>query len=205
MISKWRAFRAADTQSRRFLRAFRKSGRLSEIAAVADQFRPSPLVAVFNEIHDEYQRQTGGRGMPPNPQALERAAQTASSEALTLMERRMTWLATIAQSPPSSASSAPSWASSTPSTASAPPAPPPCAPSLPASRKPSSPPPPASSSPSPPSSATTSSPPGSASSPRAWTTSAASSSTPSRTPPSSAPLQPPPPQPQTDADRRRTF
>jgi biopolymer transport protein TolQ len=97
MISKWRSFKAADTQNRRFLRAFRKSGRLSEIAAVADQFKPSPLVAVFNEIHDEYQRQSGGRGIPPNPQGLERAAQTAASEALSSMERRMTWLATIAQ------------------------------------------------------------------------------------------------------------
>ena len=98
MLSKWRTFRAAQSQGRLFVRAFRKSGRLSEIAAVADQFRPSPLVAVFHEIHDEYQRQAGGRGTPPNPQALERAAQTASSESLTLMERRMTWLATIAQS-----------------------------------------------------------------------------------------------------------
>jgi len=97
MISKWRTFKAADKQNRRFLRAFRKSGRLSEVAAIADQFKPSPLVSVFNEINDEYQRQSGGRGTPPNPQALERAAQTASSEALTLMERRMTWLATIAQ------------------------------------------------------------------------------------------------------------
>ena len=97
MISKWRSFKTAETQNRRFLRAFRKSGRLSEIAAISDQFKPSPLVEVFNEIHDEYQRQSGGRGTPPNPQGLERAAQTASSEALTLMERRMTWLATIAQ------------------------------------------------------------------------------------------------------------
>ena len=60
--------------------------RLSELASVADQFKPSPLVSVFNEIHDEYQRQTGGRGLPRNPIALERAAQTASSEALTAME-----------------------------------------------------------------------------------------------------------------------
>jgi biopolymer transport protein TolQ len=97
MLSKWRFFKAADKQNRRFLRAFRKSGRLSEIAAISEQFKPSPLVDVFNEIHDEYQRQSGGRGTPPNPQGLERAAQTASSEALTLMERRMTWLATIAQ------------------------------------------------------------------------------------------------------------
>ena len=100
MIAKWRTFKEADTQNRRFVRAFRKSGRLSEVAAVAEQFRPSPLVAVFHEIHDEYQRQAGGRGTPPNPQALERAAQTAASESLTLMEQRMTWLATIAQVAP---------------------------------------------------------------------------------------------------------
>jgi len=98
MLSKWRAFGRAEKQNARFLRTFRKSGRLSEIATVAEQFRPSPLVAVFHEIHDEYQRQSGGRGVPPNPAAMERAAQTASSEALTLMERRITWLATIAQS-----------------------------------------------------------------------------------------------------------
>ena len=54
------------------------------------------LVAVFSEIYDEYQRQNGGRGLPRNQVALERAAQTASSEALTAMESRMTWLATIA-------------------------------------------------------------------------------------------------------------
>lgn len=98
MLSKWRAFGSAEKQSSRFLRAFRKSGRLSEIAHIADQFKPSPLVAVFNEIHDEYQRQSGGRGVPPNPAAMERAALTASSEALTQMEHRLTWLATIAQS-----------------------------------------------------------------------------------------------------------
>ncbi len=100
MIAKWRSFRDADNQNRRFVRAFRKSGRLSEVAAVAEQFRPSPLVAVFNEIYDEYQRQAGGRGTPPNPQALERAALTAASESLTMMESRMTWLATIAQAAP---------------------------------------------------------------------------------------------------------
>ena len=100
MITKWRSFKTAEEQNRRFLRAFRKSGRLSEIAAVADQFRPGPLVAVFHEITDEYQRQSGGRGTPPNPSALERAAQTAASESLTVMEHRMTWLATIAQVAP---------------------------------------------------------------------------------------------------------
>ncbi|HEY5056498.1 MAG TPA: MotA/TolQ/ExbB proton channel family protein [Acidobacteriaceae bacterium] len=100
MLSKWRAFSRARKEGQRFLRAFRKSGRLSEISSVAEQFQPSPLVPVFVEINDEYQRQSGGRGLPRNPQALERAALTASSEALTNMEARMTWLATIAAAAP---------------------------------------------------------------------------------------------------------
>src|ERR1035441_1610968 len=100
MLSKWRRFSSARKESQRFLRAFRKTGRLSEIAAVADKFQPSPLVAVFTEINDEYQRQSGGRGTPRNPIALERAAQTASSEALTNMETRMTWLPTMAHGAP---------------------------------------------------------------------------------------------------------
>jgi biopolymer transport protein TolQ len=95
IIAKYRAFAAARGQSARFLRAFRRSGRLSEIAAVAEQFKPSPLVAVFAEINDEYQRQTNGRGLPRNPVGLERAGATGASEALTNMELRITWLATI--------------------------------------------------------------------------------------------------------------
>lgn len=100
MLAKWRAFARARKESTRFLRAFRKSGRLSEIAAVAEQFQPSPLVPIFVEINEEYQRQSGGRGLPRNPPALERAALTASSEALTNLEQRMTWLATIAAAAP---------------------------------------------------------------------------------------------------------
>jgi biopolymer transport protein TolQ len=100
IFAKMRLFATARKQSVGFLRAFRKSGRLSEIAAVAEQFRPSPLVAVFSEINDEYHRQTNGRGLPRNPVGLERAAATASSEALTLLEQRMTWLATIASVSP---------------------------------------------------------------------------------------------------------
>ena len=100
MIAKFRNFSAARTQSARFLRTFRNSGRLSSVAAVAEQFQPSPLIAVFVEINDEYLRQTNGRGLPRNPVGLERAAATAASEALTLMEQRVTWLATIANVAP---------------------------------------------------------------------------------------------------------
>ena len=95
ILGKWGAFKRARTQSARFLRAFRKANRLQEIAAVSEQFKPSPLVNVFDEVYETYRRQTGGYGPPKNITALERAAQTASSEALTVLEQRLTWLATI--------------------------------------------------------------------------------------------------------------
>jgi biopolymer transport protein TolQ len=95
ILAKWSAFRRARAQSRRFLRAFRKAGRLQEIATVSDQFRPSPLVNVFDEVYETYRRQTGGSGPARNITALERSAQSAASESLTAMEDRLTWLATI--------------------------------------------------------------------------------------------------------------
>jgi biopolymer transport protein TolQ len=95
ILGKWGSFRRAGAQSRRFLRAFRKAQRLQEIATVSEQFKPSPLVAVFDEVYETYRRQTGGFGPPVNITALERAAQTASSESLTAMENRLTSLATI--------------------------------------------------------------------------------------------------------------
>lgn len=95
IFSKNSALKKANLQSRRFLRAFRKAGRLQEIAAVSEQFKPSPLVTVFDDVYDAYRRQTGGYGPPKNLAALERSAQSAASESLTVMEQRMTWLATI--------------------------------------------------------------------------------------------------------------
>src|ERR1700758_1292786 len=95
ILGKWIGFRRAAAQSRRFLRAFRKAARLQEIGAVSEQYKPSPLVNVFDEVYETYRRQTGGYGPPRNITALERTAQSASSEALTFMEQRLTWLATI--------------------------------------------------------------------------------------------------------------
>ena len=95
ILGKLGTFRRARGQSVRFLRAFRKAQRLQEIATVSEQFKPSPLVSVFDEVYETYRRQTGGAGPPRNITALERSAQTASSEALTVLEHRLTWLATI--------------------------------------------------------------------------------------------------------------
>ncbi|MCL5263071.1 MAG: MotA/TolQ/ExbB proton channel family protein [Acidobacteria bacterium] len=95
IFSKNSTLKKANQQSRRFLRAFRKAGRLQEIAAVSEQFKPSPLVTVFDDVYEAYRRQTGGYGPPTNLTALERSAQSAASESLTILEQRMTWLATI--------------------------------------------------------------------------------------------------------------
>ena len=65
ILSKWSLLRRARVQSGRFVRAFRKAQRLQDVAAVAEQFRPSPLVAVFEGGFEEYRRQGGnpsGRG-----------------------------------------------------------------------------------------------------------------------------------------------
>ena len=95
IFAKSSALRRANMQSRRFLRAFRKATRLQDIAAVSEQFKPSPLVNVFDDVYETYKRQTGGFGPPRNITTLERAAMSASSESLTILEERMSWLATI--------------------------------------------------------------------------------------------------------------
>src|SRR5512146_3016390 len=62
IISKWNGLRRARVQSGRFVRAFRKAQRFQDVYAVAEQFRPSPLVAVFEGGFEEYRRQTGNPG-----------------------------------------------------------------------------------------------------------------------------------------------
>ncbi|HYX53469.1 MAG TPA: MotA/TolQ/ExbB proton channel family protein [Candidatus Limnocylindrales bacterium] len=89
ILSKWAHLRRAREQSGRFLRAFRKAHRLQDIAAVSDQFRPSPLVPVFESAYDEYRRQG-----ETNIVAVQRASQIASSEEMSRLERKLPLLAT---------------------------------------------------------------------------------------------------------------
>ncbi len=91
IFSKWGLFRRARVQSNRFIRAFRKSERLNDVAAIADQFKPSPLVAVFEGAYDELRKQATH---PIRLVALQRATQIAASEELTRLESRLPWLAT---------------------------------------------------------------------------------------------------------------
>src|SRR5580704_15108685 len=90
ILSKWGLLRRARVQSGRFVRAFRKAQHLQDVSAVADQFRPSPLVGVFEGGYDEYKRQGG---ILRNLTSIQRAMQIATSEELTRFERNLPWLA----------------------------------------------------------------------------------------------------------------
>src|SRR5215471_14376093 len=87
ILSKWASLRRARTQSGRFVRAFRKAQRLQDVMAVSEQFKPSPLVPVFENGFQEFRR---GQSIT----AVQRATQIASSEELSRLERRLPWLAT---------------------------------------------------------------------------------------------------------------
>jgi len=88
ILSRYNLLRRARVQSGRFLRAFRRAQRFQDMAAVAEQFKPSPLVAVFEGGYEEFKRSRG------NPKSVQRAMQIAASEELTRLERRLPWLAT---------------------------------------------------------------------------------------------------------------
>ena len=100
ILGKISTFSKATAQSRKFIRAFRKATRLQEIAALTGDCSASPLAQVFEDVYETYKRQTGGSGPPRNLAPLERTAQTAASTAITALERRMTWLATIGATSP---------------------------------------------------------------------------------------------------------
>jgi biopolymer transport protein TolQ len=93
ILSKWLLIRRARWQSGRFVRAFRKAQRMQDVASVVDQFRPSPLVAVFESAVEEFRRQMGTTGGIHSLIAIQRAMQIASSEQITRFERSVQWLA----------------------------------------------------------------------------------------------------------------
>src|ERR1022692_928616 len=96
-VQSGRLLRRARVQSGRFLRAFRKAQRLQDIATVADQFRPSPLVGVFEGGFQEYKRQmTTPAATLRSVTAVQRGMQIGASEEITRLERNMPWLAITA-------------------------------------------------------------------------------------------------------------
>jgi biopolymer transport protein TolQ len=96
ILAKFAQLSHARSANRKFLRAFRKAGRLDTIAAASTQFGSAPLVSVFDSGYTEVSRQINGRGKLTNPMSLERTLQIGISEEIAKLERRMSWLATTA-------------------------------------------------------------------------------------------------------------
>src|SRR5215467_8205411 len=93
ILSKWLLIKRARRQSGRFVRTFRQAQRMQDVATVANQFRPSPLVGVFEGAVEEFKRQMGMTGGIRNLTSIQRAMQIASSEEITRLERNVPWLA----------------------------------------------------------------------------------------------------------------
>jgi len=100
IFSKWSMFRNARQANARFLRAFRKADSLESVMVASEQFRPAPLVAVFDFGYEEIHRQVKSRGSVSNKLALERGLQLGISQELAKLERNMNWLASAASSTP---------------------------------------------------------------------------------------------------------
>lgn len=100
IFSKLGALRNARNVNSRFLRAFRKAPNLEAVMAAAEQYRPSPLVTVFDFGYEEMERQVKSRGQLSNRPAIERALQLGVSEELMRLESRMNVLATAASVSP---------------------------------------------------------------------------------------------------------
>jgi biopolymer transport protein TolQ len=100
IFSKWSTFRHARESNAKFLRAFRKAPGLDAIVAASEQFRPAPLVAVFDFGYEEIHRQVKTRGTLRNKVSLERSLQLGISEELTKLDRNLNWLATTASVAP---------------------------------------------------------------------------------------------------------
>lgn len=96
-LSSFGSVRRSDT---RFLRAFRKATGLEAVMVASEQFRPSPLVSVFEYGYEEVSRQVKSRGSLANHDAISRSLQLGTNEQLARLEQNLSWLATIASVSP---------------------------------------------------------------------------------------------------------
>jgi biopolymer transport protein TolQ len=100
IFAKWRGLKGARRSNSSFLRAFRKAPGVEAVMVASEQYRPSPLVSVFDFGYEEVERQVKGHGALHNRLALERTLQIGVSEELAKLERNMNVLATTASVTP---------------------------------------------------------------------------------------------------------
>ncbi len=116
MADKYRLIKRAKRQSRSFLQIFRKSGKFSEVNAVCQHLKHSPLVGLFLAAFHELNYQLRTSYLKANPERVEssvkpkmlvynldsinRALQRASMVEVNKLERSLNFLATTASVSP---------------------------------------------------------------------------------------------------------
>jgi biopolymer transport protein TolQ len=100
IFSKWSTFGAARKSDARFLRAFRKASGLESVMVASEQFRPSPMVAVFDAGYEEVSRQVKSKGSVANQDAINRSLQIGTNQQISRLESGLGWLATTASVSP---------------------------------------------------------------------------------------------------------
>src|SRR6185503_1564055 len=94
ILSKALLFRKVRAESDTFWRIFKKGQNLSEIGIACEVLRFTPLVPVFNSGAPLVAKKSA------NTNALQRVMQRSSSAQLTVLENRLTFLATTAAAAP---------------------------------------------------------------------------------------------------------
>jgi biopolymer transport protein TolQ len=108
IIQKAWAYRMAERHTRAFLQAFRRSAKFSEVQAACPAIPDSPLVGVFEAGYAEITAQlrpagSGGEASRPllkSLTAVDRALLRASAIEVNKLEKKVTFLATIASAAP---------------------------------------------------------------------------------------------------------
>jgi biopolymer transport protein TolQ len=93
---KRKTLRSAFSQSKKFIKAFRKSDDLSNLYKAARMYRASPLTSIFQSGYKElaYLSKSSERANPGRLESINRAMIKASNQEISRLERMMSFLAT---------------------------------------------------------------------------------------------------------------
>jgi biopolymer transport protein TolQ len=69
IFNRWRLYRRADSESRRFLASFRRKGRLADMKPKLMSYKRSPLARLFGEGYREYERLSQTDSLEPESSA----------------------------------------------------------------------------------------------------------------------------------------
>ena len=103
IFTKWRTLRRAQAENAGFLGVFWHGKSIDEIFAKIDKFPGSPVASVFRSGVRELKRLSSGEETAMGMEGVDnvhRALSRASNSEIALLERHVSWLATIASAAP---------------------------------------------------------------------------------------------------------